>query len=246
MHRSSLFLVVSISFGASDAIVCGAERPAQPAPVTLTAQQDRQNMLDQLKIPAAAMRRGPSGWDPKAPDYQNTDEARANPWPHLPEMMVTRGRKKVDTLYRGLEKIRSGDMTYRELSALLAAVNNEEKTYAAIHRHIKERFKSIYAELNSKEDQEIFIQDLNREVQARGIIRGPVPHQVYEEIILDIRKESFYLNNLLPHIIVSRDNRLREDFLANSGLDRFYVESLERDYFDMNQIDAFILEEIRT
>jgi lysophospholipase L1-like esterase len=72
-------------------------RPAQPAPMTLTAQQDRQIMLDQLKIPAGMMRRGPSGWDPKAPDYQNTDEAKANPWPHLPEMLVTKGRKPVDT-----------------------------------------------------------------------------------------------------------------------------------------------------
>jgi len=44
----------------------------------LTAQQDRQQMLDQLKIPAETMRRGPSGNNPKAPDYQNTDEARAN------------------------------------------------------------------------------------------------------------------------------------------------------------------------
>jgi lysophospholipase L1-like esterase len=73
-----------------------ADEPA-PAPRTLTAQQDRQLMLDQLKIPADALRRGPSGWDPKAPDYQNTDEAKANPWPHLPEMMVTKGRKVVDT-----------------------------------------------------------------------------------------------------------------------------------------------------
>jgi lysophospholipase L1-like esterase len=72
-------------------------RPAPPTPLTLTAQQDRQLMLDQLKIPAAAMRRGPSGWDPKAPDYQNTDEAKANPWPHLPEMLVTKGRKPVDS-----------------------------------------------------------------------------------------------------------------------------------------------------
>src|SRR6516162_7695151 len=70
---------------------------AQPPPMTLTAQQDRQLMLDQLRIPASAMRRGPSGWDPKAPDYQNTDEARANPWPHLPEVMVTKSRKVVDT-----------------------------------------------------------------------------------------------------------------------------------------------------
>jgi uncharacterized protein (TIGR04442 family) len=117
--------------------------------------------------------------------------------------------------------------------------------YTAIHRYIKDRFKSIYAELNSKEDQEIFIQDLNREIQSKGIVECPVPHTVFEEIILDIRKESFYLNNLLPHIIVSRDHRVREDFLTNSGLDRFYVEELEKDYFDMNRIEEHILEEIR-
>jgi lysophospholipase L1-like esterase len=72
-------------------------RAAQPKPLTLTAQQDRQLMLDQLKIPADAMRKGPSGFNPMAPDYQNTDEAKANPWPHLPELMVTKGRKKVDS-----------------------------------------------------------------------------------------------------------------------------------------------------
>jgi uncharacterized protein (TIGR04442 family) len=155
------------------------------------------------------------------------------------------GRKKVDTLNRGLLKIKSGDTTYRELSAALMTINEDDKLYTAIHRYIKDRFKSIYAELNSKEDQEIFIQDLNREIQSRGIVQGPIPHNVFEEIILDIRKESFYLNNLLPHIIVSRDSRVREDFLLNSGLDRFYVEELERDYFDMNRIERNVLEEIR-
>lgn len=155
------------------------------------------------------------------------------------------GRKKVDTLHRGLLQIKSGDMTYRELSAILMTINEDDQLYTAIHRYIKDRFKSIYAELNSKEDQEIFIQDLNREIQSKGIVGGPIPHGVFEEIILDIRKESFYLNNLLPHIIVSRDSRVREDFLLNSGLDRFYVEELERDYFDMNRIEMNILEEIR-
>ena len=136
-------------------------------------------------------------------------------------------------------------MTYRELVAALAKINDDDTMYTSIHHYIKDRFKSIYAELNSKEDQEIFIQDLNREIQAKGIVRGPMPHSVFEEIILDIRKESFYLNNLLPHIIVSRDHRVREDFLTNSGLDRFYVEELEKDYFDMNKIEQNILEEIR-
>ena len=30
-------------------------------------------------------------------NYQNTDEAKANPWPALPEMMVTKSRKPVTT-----------------------------------------------------------------------------------------------------------------------------------------------------
>jgi uncharacterized protein (TIGR04442 family) len=155
------------------------------------------------------------------------------------------GRKKVDTLYHGLMQIKSGDTTYRQLASSLTKINKDDKLYTTIHRYIKDRFKSIYAEMNSKEDQEIFIQDLNREIQSRGIVQGPIPHIVFEEIILDIRKESFYLNNLLPHIIISRDNNVREDFLMNSGLDRFYVEELEKDYFQMNRIENDILEEIR-
>jgi uncharacterized protein (TIGR04442 family) len=155
------------------------------------------------------------------------------------------GRKKVDTLFQGLLQIKTGDTTYRERAESISRINDEDKLYTVIHRYIKDRFKSIYAELNSTEDQEIFIQDLNREIQARRIVQSPVPHNIFEEIILDIRKESFYLNNLLPHIIVSRDSRVREDFLLNSGLDRFYIEELENDYFDMNKIDKGILEEIR-
>src|SRR5438874_6688209 len=65
--------------------------------MTLTARQDHQRMLDQLKIPASAMRPGPNGMNRNAPNYQNTDEAKANPWPQLPEMMVTKSRQPVTT-----------------------------------------------------------------------------------------------------------------------------------------------------
>jgi lysophospholipase L1-like esterase len=68
---------------------------ATPAPMTLTARQDYQLMLDQLKIPASVMRPGPNGMNRNAVNYQNTDEAKANPWPHLPEMMVTKSRQPV-------------------------------------------------------------------------------------------------------------------------------------------------------
>jgi uncharacterized protein (TIGR04442 family) len=38
---------------------------------------------------------------------------------------------------------------------------------------------------------------------------------------------------------------LREDFLENSGLDRFYVEELEREYCNLNCIDISELNGIR-
>jgi lysophospholipase L1-like esterase len=93
--RLTLFAIAALLLAGA----ASADPPSQspPAPVTLTAQQDRQLMLDQLKIPASAMRRGPDGMNRQSPNYQNTDEAKANPWPQLPEMMVTKGRQKVDT-----------------------------------------------------------------------------------------------------------------------------------------------------
>jgi len=55
--------------------------------------------------------------------------------------------------------------------------------------------------------------------------------------VVNIKKEAIYLHNLLPGIIAERDVALREDFLDNSGLDRFYVEELEREYFELNNLD---------
>jgi uncharacterized protein (TIGR04442 family) len=54
-----------------------------------------------------------------------------------------------------------------------------------------------------------------------------------------------YLHSLLPSIISERNAGLREDFLENSGLDRFYVEELERDYFEKNELDIEGLYAIR-
>ena len=65
-----------------------------PRPVTLTADQDRQNMMDQLGI--KAMRPGFSG-NEKAPNHANYDETRANPYPDLPDPLTLNDGKKVTT-----------------------------------------------------------------------------------------------------------------------------------------------------
>ena len=50
--------------------------PATAQPAALTADEDRQKMMDQLGI--TALRPGASG-DEKAPDHANYDESQANP-----------------------------------------------------------------------------------------------------------------------------------------------------------------------
>jgi len=59
-----------------------ASAPSAPPPVTFTAAQDHQNIMDQLGI--KRLRPGPSG-NEKTPDHANYDEAVANPYPHLPD-----------------------------------------------------------------------------------------------------------------------------------------------------------------
>src|SRR5450631_13099 len=74
----------------------GAEPQKQlPAPaVNWTAAQDHQNMLDQLGI--KALRPGPSG-NETAPNHANYDDAKANPYPDLPDLLTLKSGKKVTT-----------------------------------------------------------------------------------------------------------------------------------------------------
>ena len=76
------------------AVTVMAQNPAVPPPVTFTADQNRQNMMDQLGI--KALRPGPSG-NEKAANHANYDETRANPFPELPDPLILKDGQKVTT-----------------------------------------------------------------------------------------------------------------------------------------------------
>ena len=63
-------------------------------PVTFTAEQDHQNMMDQLHI--KEVRPGPSG-DEKASNHANYDQALANPYPDWPDILTFKDGTKVTT-----------------------------------------------------------------------------------------------------------------------------------------------------
>jgi len=65
-----------------------------PTPVKFTAEQDHQNMMDQLGI--KSLRPGPSG-NESAPNHANYDESLATPYPDLPDLLTLKNGKKVTT-----------------------------------------------------------------------------------------------------------------------------------------------------
>ena len=91
-HSLSLAIIFGLVLAAPAAIKAQGSTP--PAPVTFTADQDHQNMMDQLGI--KALRPGPSG-NEKAPNHANYDEAVANPYPNLPDPLTTNDGQKVAT-----------------------------------------------------------------------------------------------------------------------------------------------------
>ena len=80
---------------AGSAFVARAQDAPPPAPTQPTAQQDHQQMMDQLHI--ATLRPGADGNHPDAPNAANYDEAKANPYPKLPDPLVLKSGKRVKT-----------------------------------------------------------------------------------------------------------------------------------------------------
>jgi len=65
----------------------------QTPPVEMTAQQDHERLMHLLGI--QSIRPGVNGMNPKAPDYANYDESKANPYPGLPDSLRLENGKPV-------------------------------------------------------------------------------------------------------------------------------------------------------
>ncbi|HEV8606211.1 MAG TPA: hypothetical protein VGQ99_12635 [Tepidisphaeraceae bacterium] len=76
-----------------------------PQPLKLTAQEDHQKMMELLGI--KTLRRGADGNNRQSSNYQNTDEAKANPWPNLPDALVLKSGERVSSAQTWWEKRRA-------------------------------------------------------------------------------------------------------------------------------------------
>jgi len=97
-HKNSSVIVCTFA-ALTAAIICRAQPTIPsaganlPAPMNWNTDQDHRNMMEQLGI--RTLRPGADGMNPQAPHYQNTDEARANPYPNLPDPLTLNDGEKV-------------------------------------------------------------------------------------------------------------------------------------------------------
>lgn len=155
------------------------------------------------------------------------------------------GRKKILALRQGLHEINADRQTIQNLMQRLKELDAEEGLYNLLLSHVKERIRNFYSRYATRNEQLELLAEVSEELSNKGLVSAPPPAELFFGVVVNIKKEAVYLHNLLPQIVAGRDAALREDFLENSGLDRFYVEELEREYFELNELDMDDLYQIR-
>lgn len=154
------------------------------------------------------------------------------------------GKKRIKVLSEGIGKVLRGDLSLRDLALELHKISEEEKAYKYIRSSLKERIRELYPSLNVKEEMMRIRKEIEAELSREGTA-WEVREALFDKVLLDLKKESYFLSHLLPIILRDKDLALREDFLNNSGLDRFYIEGLEKDYLRDNGFSSVILDPVR-
>ncbi|MBT1071975.1 TIGR04442 family protein [Pelotalea chapellei] len=155
------------------------------------------------------------------------------------------GRRKVATLMDGLARIEARASTIEELNQKLHEIDQEERASLILVEHVRDRIRNFYSTFNTEADQEKLRREVLEELRIKGSIQADDMDRLFNEAVITIKKEAMYLHTLLPTIVAEKNLVLREDFLENSGLDRFYVEELEREYYERNELDMEELYQIR-
>lgn len=155
------------------------------------------------------------------------------------------GKRKVKALMHCLAGDETDASSIKTLLLELHKIDKEENISVVLMEHVHDRIRNFYSKYATRADQDALRREVAEELKTRKIINEYLPNHLFEETIFTIKKETMYLHTLLPQIISERNVGLREDFLENSGLDRFYVEELEQEYYERNGLDIEDLYQIR-
>ena len=155
------------------------------------------------------------------------------------------GRLKLAQLRQGISAVAAGSMDPGDLHEELHYISSEEQQYRSTLAAARDWLKVNPIDIFSNQDQDVLYEALNHELQSASMFNARLSRQLFQKIIQDLQMEHFYLHQLLPDIIATENQALREDFFSNSGLDYFQIEELETNYAKDNNSDPETLQRLQ-
>lgn len=145
--------------------------------------------------------------------------------------ITSSGRRKVAALSKGLDDAEKGYKSLNDVANTISRINEEDRKYQLLYSTAKERLRKIPGIMERKSEHDTVLKGILKDILHEGIVQR-IPRDVLKRVFIALKMEIFYINEILPKILESGDMKPREDFLHNSGFDRFYVEDIERDYIE--------------
>ena len=140
------------------------------------------------------------------------------------------GRRKVLSLAEGLEHVARGEKTLAAIATQVEALAREEMAERHLYESIRTRLQQSYFNLSNPIHVRLLQREVEGELRKRHGDSVAIPEGAYASALEDVKAESEYLNNLYPRLLEKPDPAARDLFIAQSGLDRYRVEELEREY----------------
>lgn len=156
------------------------------------------------------------------------------------------GKQKLYTIFKGLKEIEKGDLSLSDVVQQVSQINQHACLYSALRQAAKTILQQEDYNLKNPSARERLYGQLTQQMQEKRLTLGPLSKPIFDKVLRDLVQEDFYVNEVLPRMVRNPDKNLREKFLKESRLDRYYIEELESEYFDRYQLSGELLQQIQS
>jgi uncharacterized protein (TIGR04442 family) len=143
------------------------------------------------------------------------------------DLLGRMGRKRLNNLLEGLERLSQGTETIQDIQRRLERVEQEEHVLVSIVTTIQEAIGNRYGWLAGDCERDTIKRVVSIELRHQRLLTGEIPDNLFDVGLRLAKSSLMYINTLLPIIVAQGDGNLREEFIRDSGLDRLLVEELE-------------------
>jgi len=142
------------------------------------------------------------------------------------------GKKRLSFLEKQIPLIANDESMLLPSFYALKNLMQEEIYFYRIIKIIKENFWEVFSLWGEKDiNMDYYVSKVLEKLKEELGEVIFIPKYLWQEVFWHIKKEVFFITQILPKISDDKNKELKEDFIANSGMDRFYAEELEKSYY---------------